>query len=737
MSKKVSIRIAGMTCVMCVKAIEKSLKALPGVTSAEVNLATEKALVIYEPQSVSPLDMKKAVEEAGYNYLGVEGEEPSNGEDRAREEELRAKRNRFVVGFLVGLPLMFLDHIPLNIPFSKAYLAMVIATPAFFYVSLPVFRAALHSLRNRILNMDVMYAMGIGVAYTSSVLGTFQIVLTRDFLFYDTAVMLAAFLTVGRYLEARAKGKTSEAIRKLLNLQPRTAVVLKDAGETEIAVEDVVPGDVVVVKPGEKIPVDGVVTEGESYVDESMISGEPLPVLKKRGHSIIAGTINKNSRLVFRAEKVGRDTVLAQIIKMVEDAQGSKPPVQGIADRVVSWFIPFVLSVAVLAFFVWFFIAGESLLFSLTVLISILVIACPCALGLATPTAVTVGIGRGAELGILIRSGESLEVSEKLTTILLDKTGTLTRGRPEVTDIIVIETDESELVRIAASVERNASHPLADALERKAREMGIFDLHGTDAFDTLEGKGVQAVIKGKTVLIGNRTLLEEAGVPLPLHQGEAVDSLEKEAKTVVFVVFDGCLIGILAIADPLKETSTVAVKAFKDMGLRVAMITGDNRRTAGAIAGRIGIDNVIAEVLPQSKADEVKRLRQADEIVGFIGDGINDAPALASADVGIAIGSGTDIAIESGDIVLMRDDLLDAAAAIQLSRKVMTRIRQNLFWAFAYNSALIPLAAGVFYPFWGLTMKPELAGLAMAMSSVTIVMLSLRLKSFVPSFQRK
>jgi len=733
MTQSASIKIAGMTCAMCVNTIEKSLKALPGITSVQVNLAAEKAYVTYDADRVSLDQMKQVIEESGYQYLGLEEEALSGREERIRQRDLKAKRNRFIVGFLVGIPLMFLDHVTFRLPIPMAYFAMAVAIPAFFYVSLPIFRAALRALRNRTLNMDVMYAMGIGVAFIASILGTFEIVLTRDFLFYDTAVLLAAFLTIGRYLEARAKGKTSEAIKKLIGLQPKTAILSKNGVEIEAAIEDVLPGDIVIVKPGVRIPVDGEVIDGESYVDESMISGEPLPVLKKKGIAVISGTINKNSTFTFRAEKVGRDTVLSQIIRLVEEAQGSKPPVQGIADKVVSYFIPFVLGVAVLAFLVWYVVIGQSLLFSLSSLISILVIACPCALGLATPTAVTVGIGRGAELGILIRNGEALETAEKLTTIIFDKTGTLTRGRPEVTDVIAVESDETNLIRIAASVEKNASHPLADALERKAREMGI-GLMKTGAFDTLEGKGVRAIVSGKNVLIGSRTLLDENRIDHNSHE-EDVKVLEGAAKTVVFVAVDGRLTGLIAIADPLKDSAAASVRALKDMGLRVVMITGDNRRTAEAVADRVSIDRFLAEVLPQAKAAEVKRIRAENETVGFVGDGINDAPALAAADVGIAIGSGTDIAIESGDIVLIRDDLLDAAAAVQLSRKVMARIRQNLFWAFAYNTALIPLAAGALYPLWGITLKPELAGLAMAMSSVTIITLSLMLKAFTPSFQ--
>ncbi len=729
------LKIGGMTCAMCAGAIERALAELPGVGSVTVNLAAEKAYVSYNPSMTSLEQMRQAIEEAGYRYLGLEGEEGLDSEKAVREKDLRLRRNRFLVGFLVGVPLMFVDLLPFHPPFSMAYLMFVVSTPAFLYVSFPILQAARRALRNRVLNMDVMYSMGILVAYGASVLGTFEVVLTRDFLFYDTAVLLAAFLTFGRYLEARAKGKTSEAVYKLIRLQPRTATVFRDDRELEVPADEVRPGDIVVVKPGDRIPVDGEVTEGESYIDESMVTGESLPVLKRRGMPVIAGTINKNSILFFRAEKVGKDTVLAQIIRLVEEAQGSKPPVQGLADRVVSYFIPFVLVVALLTFSAWYLLLGQTLLFSLTALISVLVIACPCALGLATPTAVTVGIGRGAELGILIKNGEALETSQRLSTILLDKTGTLTKGRPEVTDVVSVDVAERELLQIAAAVEKNASHPLAEAVERKALEQGL-EPPKVERFDTFEGKGVRAVVDGKDVIIGNRTFLEDNGVAYGAVEGE-VERLEAEAKTVVFVAVGGRLGGVIAVADPMKPGAADAVKAFEKMRLKVAMITGDNARTAAAVARSVGIDRVLAEVLPQDKAREVQRLQEAGEVVGFVGDGINDAPALAQADVGVAIGSGTDIAIESGDIVLVKDDLLDAVAAVQLSKKVMSRIKQNLFWAFAYNGALIPVAAGVLHPFFGITLRPQWAGLAMALSSVTVVTLSLTLKGYVPPAKKR
>jgi Cu+-exporting ATPase len=728
--EKVALRVGGMTCVMCAGSIENALSRLPGVVSASINLGAEKALVTYNPRLTAISEMRSAIEEAGYQYLGLEGEATDEAE-AMRAEDLRKKRNQAIVGFVVGIPLMILMFLPIVSHHIMAYFMFVVSTPAFIYVSHPIFRAGWRALKNRNLNMDVMYSMGIGVSFVASILGTFQIILTREFLFYDSAVMLAAFLTMGRYLEARAKGKTGEAIKKLVGLRPKTATVIQDGSETEIAVEDVQIGAIVLVKPGEKVPVDGEVVAGESYVDESMITGEPIPVLKQQGDSVVGGTLNQNGVIRFKALKVGRDTLLAQIIRVVEEAQGAKPPVQRLADRVVTYFIPVVLAIAILAFVIWYFLLGNTLLFALTCLISVLVIACPCALGLATPTAVTVGVGRGAELGILIRSGEALELSERLKAVAFDKTGTLTRGRPEVTDIFPLEIDAAELLRLAASVERNSQHPLGEAIVRKAMEQNL-KIEDAERFDTFGGKGVIATVSGQEILVGNRLFLHERNVAHPRQIDEKVAELEGDGKTAMLVARGNVACGVIAVADTLKETSGAAVLALKNMGLKVVMVTGDNRRTAQALARQVGIDEVIAEVLPQDKAREVEKLQKANGAVAFVGDGINDAPALAQADVGIAIGSGTDVAIESAQIVLMRDDLMDAVAGVQLARKVMARIKQNIFWAFAYNAALIPVAAGILYPFFGITLKPEFAGLAMAMSSVTVVSLSLMLRKYVP-----
>ncbi len=735
-NEQATIRVGGMVCATCVETIESALAALPGVVRVQVNLATEKAAVTYNPSLTTLEDMKQAIEDAGYQYLGLADQLTAEAEEEARQRDLKDKFRRFMVGFGFSIPLFALMYIPLPISMQTlSYLMLVVSTPVFLFVGYPIFRAARMALKNRILNMDVMYAMGTGVAYVSSVLGTLGIVLTHDFMFYDTAIMLASFLILGRYLEARAKGRTSAAIRALIGLRPKTALVLTGDGEREIPVEDVAVGYLLRVKPGEKIPVDGRVTDGESYVDESMITGEPVPVLKVKDAEVVAGTLNTNSVLTFRAERIGRDTVLAQIIRLVEDAQSSRPPVQRIADVAVSYFIPAVLSIAILAFLVWYLLLGSTLLFALTALVSVLVVACPCALGLATPTAVTVGVGRGAELGVLVRNGEALEIADRVNYVIFDKTGTLTRGKPEVTDIFPFGIDRQTVLSIAGALEKNSQHPLAVAIMQKAVESGS-DIGQADEFDTHGGRGVSGKVLGEEVLIGNRAFLNEKGI-LPDDPAESVmQNLENEGKTVVLIAVGGAVSGIIGIADTLKATTPAAMDVLRDMGMKLAVITGDNRRTAEAVSGRLGIERVIAEVVPGEKAEEVRKLQKKGDVIAFVGDGINDAPALAVADVGIAIGSGTDVAIESGDIVLVRDDLLDAAAAIQLSRKVMSRIRQNIFWAFAYNAALIPLAAGVLYPLTGYVLRPELAALAMALSSVTVISLSLSLKKYLPPAKR-
>jgi Cu+-exporting ATPase len=729
-NEKVVIKIGGMTCAMCVKAIEDGLSRLDGISNVNVNLSSEKAYVTYNPTMVTVEDMKNTIEDIGYQYLGIEGEEAEDLEEKVRAQDLKDKRNRMIVGFGVSIPLMLMMYFNIMLPIPMTYFMLIVSIIPFIYVSYPIFSAAYRALKNRVLNMDVMYSMGIGVAFGSSILGTFSIVLTPEFMFYETALMLAAFLTLGRYLETRAIGRTSTAIKKLVGLQPKTATVVRENKEIEIPIEDVQLDDVIIVKPGAKIPTDGEVIDGESYVDESVITGESIPVIKNKGKKVIGGTFNQNGILKFKATEIGRDTVLFQIIKLVEDAQGSRPPVERIADRAVTYFIPTVLSIAIIAFAIWYFAIGSTLLLALTVLISILVVACPCALGLATPTAVTVGIGRGAELGILVKDGSALETSEKITSILFDKTGTLTKGKPEVTDVIEAKYNAEDILKYTASVERNSQHPLANAIVKNAEERNIEILESTD-FDTFGGKGVKATVNGKEVLVGNRALLKEVKININNVIEEKILQVENEGKTAILVAVNNEFAGIVAVADILKETTRAAIEELKKMKINVWMITGDNERTANAIAKQVGIENVLAEVLPSDKAFEVKKLQENGEIVAFVGDGINDAPALAQSNVGIAIGSGTDVAIESGKIVLIKDDLMDAVAGIQLSKKVMGRIKQNLFWAFAYNSALIPVAAGVLYSV-NITFRPEYAAFAMALSSVTVVSLSLLLKGYLP-----
>jgi len=739
--QKAVLKIGGMVCAMCVGALEMALKKLDGVVDVRVNLAAEKAYVTFNPRMVGLADMKKAVLDTGYQFLGLAGDEAASDKERvARELDLRDKKRRIIIGFATSLFLMAMMYLPVQVipmgiimvvPNFMNLFMLVVSAPVFVYVSYPIFKAAIRALKNRSLDMDVMYGMGIGVAYGASILGTFGIVLTPDFMFYETAVMLASFLTLGRYLEANAKGRTSEAIKKLVGLQPKKATILRDGREIEVAAEEVQVDDLILVKPGEKVPADGLVVQGQSYVDESMITGEPVPALKEAGQKVVGGTLNKNGALMFKATRVGKDTVLASIITLVEEAQGSRPPVQRIADRVVAYFIPTILTIAAASFVYWYFVAHNTLLFSLTALISVLVVACPCALGLASPTAITVGIGRGAELGILIKSGEALEASDKLNVVAFDKTGTLTLGRPDVTDFAAYGVDEKELLRLAASAEKPSEHPLAEAVVRKAEAEGI-DLVNATNFEARPGKGVLAQVGARSVVAGNRILFKEMNIDLDDELLSKASAYEEQGKTAMLVALDGKASGILAISDQLKSSAVEAVAELKKMGLQVVMITGDNARSAAAVAGQLGIDQVLSEVLPEEKALEIKRLRQAGNRVAFVGDGINDAPALAEADVGIAIGSGTDVAIETGEIVLMKGDLRDAVAAIQLSRKVISRIKLNIFWAFAYNAALVPVAAGVLYSNFGITFRPELAGLAMALSSVTVISFSLLLKKYIP-----
>jgi len=736
MREKKTVKVGGMHCATCVSTVEKSLKKLDGTIDVVVNLATEEAQIVYEPQKIGVNDIKSAIEEAGYEFLGIADEKTTQYAETLRKENLNRMKWRFIIGFVSGIPLMVSMYLPIHrTMFPLHYIQFIISTPVFIYLAYPIFKAGYSAIKNRNLNMDVMYSMGIGVAFIASIMATFDIILNKEFLFYETAILLATFLTLGRFLEANAKGRTSEAIKKLMGLQPKTAIVIRNDREIEIPLQDLQVDDIIICKPGQRIPTDGEVIEGMSLVDESMVTGEPLPVVKKKGDKVIGGTINKNSVLKFRATKVGKGTVLAQIIKLIQEAQGSKPPVQRIADRVVNYFIPVVLIIAIVSFSLWYFAFGQSLHFALTTLISVLVIACPCALGLATPTAITVGIGRGAELGILIKNGDALEISEKITTIVFDKTGTLTAGKPEVVKIIGFDKTEKEVLQIAGSLEKNSIHPLAEAIVERTLAMGIKPIDCSN-FETVEGKGVKAEIDTKPALVGSKNFLLEHKIKISPEQESVIKKIEDEGASVVLVAFDNKLIGIISIADTLKSTTRQAIEEIKRLRIKPVMVTGDNYESARLIGEAIGIKEIVANVYPQDKAEIVKKFQNNGEVVGFVGDGINDAPALAQADLGIAIGGGTDIAMESGDIVLIKGEIIDAVAGIQLGRKVMARIKQNLFWAFFYNIILIPIAAGVLYPFFKISFKPEFAGLAMAMSSVTVVSLSLLLKRYTPAVKK-
>jgi Cu+-exporting ATPase len=742
--KALLVGVGGMTCASCVATVEKTLLKLDGVSDVNVNLGSEKARIVYDPTLLGTGDIRRIIEEIGYTFLSVEGEELMDTEKVAREKYLSELKRKVLAGFSAGIFMLILAFgsrvgLPTHRVPNMPLVMFLIATPVMYYVARSIFTAAYRALRNSTLNMDVMYAMGIGTAYTASLLATFGIILPSEYLFYETSVLLAAFLMLGRLLETLAKSRTSEAIKKLMGLSAKTAVVIREGKEIEVPVEEVLVNDIILVKPGQKIPVDGVVVEGESYVDESMISGEPIPNHKKPGDIVVGATINGNSLLKFKATKVGKDTLLFQIIKMVQEAMSTKPPIQRLADRIVAYFIPVVLTLAVISFLYWNYfgtVSGMSNgLFAFIAFISVIVVACPCAFGLATPTALTVGMGNGAEQGILIRNGDALETPRKVTTVIFDKTGTLTLGKPAITDIVPIGLTEKELLSWAASAEKVSEHPLGQAVVYKAKEGGI-ETEDPKGFEAVIGKGVKARVKDKEVAIGNRALIIDIGGAIETKVEDELQRLENEAKTAVLIAVDGKVNGVIAIADPIKESSQAAIDELHKMGKKVAMLTGDNRRTAEAIAKSLDVDRVLAEVLPQDKVEEVKRLQDEGEIVAFVGDGINDAPALAQADAGIAIGSGTDVAIESGEIVLMKDDIKDVVAAMQLSSKTLLKVKQNLFWALIYNSMLIPLAAGVLYPFTGIVFRPEWAAAAMAFSSVSVVTNSLFFKGYVPEIKR-
>jgi len=744
MGAKATFIITGMHCVNCAKTIENSLKYYDGIINATVNFASEKLYVDYDPNKIDVVKIKEAVKKTGYT---AEDDRTSG----AREKEIRNLKIKLVASLIFTIPVFFgsfSDIFPW-VPefFKEPYVLLVFTTPVQFWIGSQFYKGLFNSIKNRRPNMDTLIAVGTSAAYFYSAALTIfpSYFIQRGFqvqLYFDSAAVIITLIILGRYLEDKAKGKTSDAIKNLLKLQAKTAIVMIDGKEVEISVEKVQVGDIVVVKPGEKIPVDGVVTDGYSSVDESMISGESIPVEKKKDDEVIGATINKTGLLMFKATKIGKDTMLAQIVKIVEEAQGSKAPIQRMADVVASYFVPAVIIIALASSLTWYFLGGTILkgsylenyssmtpfLFSLTVFISVLIIACPCSLGLATPTAIMVGTGKGAENGILIRNGESLETAYKMQTIVFDKTGTLTKGQPTVTDIIPINSQQNEVLMFAAIAEKGSEHPLAEAIIKNASKKGI-EASYADSFKAIPGYGVEASYNKKTILLGNRKLMSDNKIDIE-NIDEQITRLEDEGKTVMIVALDKKIIGIIAVADILKEYSKEAVKALHDMGKEVIMITGDNEKTAKAIANQVGVDRVLAEVLPEDKVKEIKRLQDSGKIVGMVGDGINDAPALVQADIGIAIGSGTDVAIESGDIVLIKEDLRDVVTAIDLSKKTISKIKQNLFWAFFYNTILIPIAAGFLYPFLGILLNPMIAGGAMAFSSVSVVSNSLLLRRY-------
>ena len=737
-----------MTCASCVARVEQALSSVPGVISANVNLSSEKATVEYI-EGTEVADLRRAVKEAGYEL----GSEAATLEDvtTAARREIRNIRNRFILAAVLAGVIMTLMWTPDFL--GKPYLLWALATPVQFWAGWRFYRGAWGALRHRTADMNTLIAVGTSAAYLYSMVAVlfptlFTIGGIAPNLYFDTSAAIIALILLGRFLEARARGQTSEAIKKLIGMQPKTALVVRDGEEIEIPVEDVQVGDLILVRPGERVPVDGIIHQGYSTIDESMITGESIPVEKKVGDEVIGATINKTGSFQFQATKVGKDTTLAQIIRLVEEAQGSKAPIQRLADVIASYFVPAVIGIAIITFIIWYFVGPPpALTFALLNFIAVLIIACPCALGLATPTAIMVGTGKGAEHGILIRSAEVLERSHQINTVLLDKTGTLTRGEPRVTDITAVPSSSpEEVLRLAASAEHDSEHPLGKAIVGAALEKKL-EIPPASDFNAIPGHGVEASVEGKKVLLGNLRLIKDRGLSLNGLEKEA-ERLWGKGKTVMFLGVDSQVMGIIALADIPKPNAAEALRELHKIGVETVMITGDNQRTAEAIAQEVGIDRVLAEVLPEHKAQEVKKLQEEGKVVAMVGDGINDAPALAQADVGIAIGTGTDVAMETGDITLISGDLGGIVTAISLSKRTIRTIRQNLFWAFAYNTALIPVAAGILYLAFGNGgvppelhfvlgnygfLNPILAAAAMAASSITVVLNSLRLRGFKPA----
>jgi len=747
--ERIELPITGMTCAACANRIEKTLAKQAGVNSASVNFATEHATVSFDPKATNVGSLVEAVRGAGYDahpQSSDDGDETPL--EKAHAEEYATAKRKFVVAAVLSLPVLVIAMSHGRISWLNFegvnWLQLLLTTPVVLYSGRHFYTGAWAAFRHRAADMNTLIAVGTGTAFIYSIFATAfpSWFVTGEHaahamavpVYFEAAAVIIALILLGNLLESRAKGRTGEAIRKLVGLQPKTATVVREGKETEVATDAVLKDDIVVVRPGEKIAVDGVVTEGSSAIDESMLTGESIPVEKRVGDEVFAATINKTGAFHFRATKVGKDTALQQIVQLVRDAQGSKPPIAKLADRISGIFTPVVISIAIVTFVVWFVAAAPEVRLSMALVnfVSVLIIACPCALGLATPTAIMVGTGKGAELGILIKGGNSLETAHKLDTIVLDKTGTITKGEPSLTDVITFDFDENELLRLIASAETSSEHPLASAIVAGAKARGI-ELVRAENFNAIEGRGVEATVDGRAILLGNERLMHEFRVRDSSRASDAISTLASEGKTPMLAAVDGKLAGIVAVADTVKDGSKAAIAELKRMGLTVVMMTGDNKRTADAVAKEVGVDRVLAEVLPQDKAGEIKRLQSEGRIVGMVGDGINDAPALAQADVGIAIGTGTDVAIEASDITLIRGDLRGVATAIGLSKATIRTVKQNLFWAFIYNVIGIPIAAGVLYPFFGWLLSPVIASAAMSMSSVSVVANSLRLRRFQDS----
>ncbi|MEG0013621.1 MAG: copper-translocating P-type ATPase [Cellulosilyticaceae bacterium] len=736
--KAYTFNVEGMTCSACANRVERVVKKLEGVETSSLNYASEKLTVTIDEDQIGYGQIKAAVDKAGYKLVSIEDKQ----KEEKKYSEGQILLTRFIVSLIFTIPLLVISMghmvgMPLpqiidsmENPLNFALIQVVLTLPVMI-VGYKFYKIGLKNLFKLSPNMDSLIAIGTLAAF---IYGIYAIVEIQGgnheyamHLYFESAAVILTLITLGKYLEAVSKGKTSEAIKKLMGLAPKTATVIRDGKEMVLPLEEVVVGDMVLVKPGEKLPVDGEVIEGSTAIDEAMLTGESIPVEKSIGSKVIGASINKTGFIKYKATKVGKDTALAQIVKLVEDAQGSKAPIAKLADVIAAYFVPIVIGLAIVASVGWI-IAGETTVFALTIFIAVLVIACPCALGLATPTAIMVGTGKGAENGVLIKGGEALETTYKIDTIVFDKTGTLTEGKPKVTDIITQGVSEEEILLLAASAEKGSEHPLGEAIVKEAEDRALV-LKAIDNFNAIPGYGIEVTIDSKTILLGNKKLMVERQIDIE-GLGQKSDQLAEEGKTPMYIAIEGKLGGIIAVADTVKPSSKEAVKTLHKMGIQVAMITGDNKKTAEAIAKQVGIDIVLAEVLPEDKANEVKKLQKQGKIVAMVGDGINDAPALARADIGIAIGSGTDVAIESADIVLMRSDLKDVPTAIKLSKATIRNIKQNLFWAFAYNVLGIPVAMGVLHVFGGPLLNPMIAAAAMSFSSVSVLLNALRLKRF-------